>query len=136
MQTHFHIGWKHFWRQIFRVIRNPIFFVLTIVGNGILVLSAHIFFIVEHPVNPTVRHFLDALWWAIITMTTIGYGDIIPMTLAGRAVAVFLIFTGGVLFLSFIALLASAFIELEFSELEHEVSDLKKKISDLTEKSK
>lgn len=57
------------------------------------------------------------------------------MTLAGRAVAVFLIFTGGVLFLSFIALLASAFIELEFSELEHEVSDLKKQISDLTKKS-
>lgn len=37
----------------------------------------------------------DALWWAVVTMATVGYGDLYPVTLEGRIVAVFL-FTAGV----------------------------------------
>lgn len=65
-------------------------------------------------------------------MTTVGYGDIIPLTVAGKLVAILLIFTGSVLFLSFIALLASAFIELEFNQLESEVFELKTQIKNLS----
>lgn len=64
-------------------------------------------------------------------MTTVGYGDIIPTTPAGRLIAAFLIFTGSVLFLTFIALLASAFIELEFVELEREVHSLNQRMRNL-----
>lgn len=38
--------------------------------------------------------FGNSLWWAIVTTTTVGYGDIAPTTFIGRCVAVFLMFTG------------------------------------------
>jgi voltage-gated potassium channel len=36
----------------------------------------------------------DALWWAVVTITTVGYGDKYPVTAAGRVTALFVMFTG------------------------------------------
>jgi voltage-gated potassium channel len=36
----------------------------------------------------------SALWWGVVTVTTVGYGDIAPVTLPGRLVAAVLMFTG------------------------------------------
>ncbi len=38
--------------------------------------------------------FLSAIWWSIVTLTTVGYGDISPVTAGGRAVAVIIMFFG------------------------------------------
>jgi voltage-gated potassium channel len=38
--------------------------------------------------------FSDALWWAIVTTTTVGYGDLAPVTTPGKLVAVGLMLTG------------------------------------------
>lgn len=38
--------------------------------------------------------FPDGIWWAFVTATTVGYGDISPHTLAGRIIAIFLMLTG------------------------------------------
>ena len=40
----------------------------------------------------------DTLWWAYVTVTTVGYGDYYPVTLAGKAVASILIFNGFIAF--------------------------------------
>jgi len=48
----------------------------------------------EHPVNPEFATFGDSLWWAIVTLTTVGYGDIVPETTAGRIAAVMIMLTG------------------------------------------
>lgn len=56
--------------------------------------AASVFFQFENGVNPNVNNFGDSLWWAIVTLTTIGYGDIYPHTPEGRIVAVFLMLTG------------------------------------------
>ena len=45
-------------------------------------------------VEPGVRSYGEALWWAIVTVTTVGYGDIAPRTPAGRVVAVVLMLIG------------------------------------------
>ena len=42
----------------------------------------------------TFKSAFDGAWWGIVTMTTVGYGDVVPHTLAGRAVAVCLMVVG------------------------------------------
>ena len=53
----------------------------------------------------------DALWWAIATVTTVGYGDRFPVTAAGRGVAVVLMIMGIALFGFLAGSLASFFLE-------------------------
>ncbi len=48
--------------------------------------------------NPKIHSFLDAIYWAVITISTVGYGDITPVTIAGRVITVFLV-GGGFLIL-------------------------------------
>ena len=125
------IGWRLFWRQLMLVLNNPIFAVLTVIGNMTLAAASIAFYLAEYPSNPLVRGYSDALWWAVVTMTTVGYGDIYPMSGFGRIIAVILMFTGGALFFSFLGLLSSAFVKLEISELESELRKIEKSVHDL-----
>lgn len=55
-----------------------------------------------------------ALWWAVATITTVGYGDAVPETPAGRGVAVFLMLIG-ISFFSWVTASIAAFL-VEFGE--------------------
>ena len=48
----------------------------------------------ESEVNPNVHGLWDSFWWAIVTITTVGYGDIYPVTTGGRVLAIFLMLGG------------------------------------------
>lgn len=50
---------------------------------------------VEHPINSTnFRTFLDAVYFSVVTMTTVGYGDVTPISEGGRLMTVLMILTG------------------------------------------
>jgi len=53
----------------------------------------------------------DAMWWAIETVTTVGYGEVIPLTLAGKLIASFAMVTGFLLLALPVGILATAFAE-------------------------
>src|SRR6478736_67641 len=67
---------------------------VAIVAVSVMVAGAVVAYYAEHPVNPEFATFGDSLWWAIVTLTTVGYGDIVPETTTGRIAAVMIMLTG------------------------------------------
>jgi len=55
--------------------------------TAVTVICCVAFYAVEADVNPSLRSHLDALWWGLTTLSTVGYGDITPITPEGRLVA-------------------------------------------------
>jgi voltage-gated potassium channel len=62
---------------------------------GLLVLFGSLFaYGAEHKTNPGFATIGDALWWGLVTLTTVGYGDIVPETFGGRFAGILIMFTG------------------------------------------
>jgi len=77
---------------------------------------ASILYVMEYEINEKINSFLDALYWALVTISTVGYGDITPITDAGKAISMIgIIF--GIAMISFVtSVMVSAFAE-RFDEL-------------------
>ncbi len=80
----------------------------------------------------------NALWWAFVTLTTIGYGDHYPVTGAGRLIAVVLVLCGLSIFGTFTALIASFFVgrfqkrtNVELADVLAEVKELRREVAEL-----
>ena len=56
---------------------------VAIVAGGVVVIGSLVTYYAEHPTNPEFATVGDALWWGIVTLTTVGYGDIVPKTPSG-----------------------------------------------------
>src|SRR6185295_3133059 len=67
---------------------------VALVAALVVVLGSLIAYNAEHATNPGFATFGDALWWGIVTLTTVGYGDIVPKTTAGRGAGVMIMVTG------------------------------------------
>jgi voltage-gated potassium channel len=61
---------------------------------AVMLICAVGLFVVENGVNAAVDSPLDALWWGLTTMTTVGYGDVFPTTGEGRVAAAVLMILG------------------------------------------
>jgi len=109
------------------------------------ILAALIFFIflfgyLFYVSEPDVRNLGDGIWWALVTITTVGYGDITPVTTLGRVVASSLMLLGLGLIATITAIVSAKFIQnfvdhhtnddvLEkLDELQLELDDIKKKL--------
>lgn len=65
--------------------------------DKVLTLLVILIFIASIPIQliePTIYTYTDAMWWAIVTATTVGYGDISPETGFGRLIAIVLMIFG------------------------------------------
>lgn len=74
--------------------------------------------LIEGPKQGPIDTGEEAIWWAIVTLTTVGYGDYYPVTTGGRIVAVFLMVGGLGLFGTFSGLIASRFFANSDEEAE------------------
>lgn len=68
-------------------------FALSVLGVSVMV-GGLTMFLVEREANENVRHLGDGLWWALVTVTTVGFGDIAPETTLGRIIAGILMVIG------------------------------------------
>jgi voltage-gated potassium channel len=109
------------------------------------ILAALIFFIflfgyLFYVSEPDVKNLGDGIWWALVTITTVGYGDITPVTTLGRVVASSLMLLGLGLIATITAIVSAKFIQnfvdhhtnddvLEkLDEMQLELDDIKKKL--------
>lgn len=118
-----------------RALRHRKFHYVLAITLGVMLLGATGLYVVESGQNETVGSFWDALWWAISTTTTVGYGDIFPITLEGRLIAVFLMLTGIGVIGVFTATIASMFMiedeEDEFNGLHRRLDSMESKLDEL-----
>lgn len=88
---------------------------LYIIGVAILCLvffSSTLEYEFERNAQPQMfARYSDAVWWSVITLTTVGYGDKYPITIGGRLVAVGTLVIGLGIFGTFLSLIGSAFME-------------------------
>lgn len=98
---------------------------LAICGAFILMLwvwSSFMIYRVEHLAQPDVfKNMLDALWWSLETFTTLGYGDMVPITLFGRVITAITVAMGLVLFAITTAVLTAGIIQ-ELQKFEHKAN--------------
>lgn len=79
-------------------------------GIGIVLLAATIVTTVEQNADgANIRSFPDALYWSLVTVSTVGYGDHYPVTVVGKFTAVALMFFGVGIFAGIVAAIVAAF---------------------------
>jgi voltage-gated potassium channel len=98
--------------RIFRFLRftaNPDFFfgsiswpllkVILLIFTIVMIffISAGLFYEVEHSLNPKVQNFGDAFYFTVVALTTVGFGDITPLSQPGKWVTVLMILSGIIL---------------------------------------
>jgi voltage-gated potassium channel len=109
---------------------NALFYLL-FVAAGVIVTGSFVIFSVEsQQPESQINTMLDAVWWTVATVTTVGYGDIVPVTDIGKIIAIFFMFFGiGVLAL-FLSVLGTQFYKRRFEEDGKEISHAQKLILD------
>jgi voltage-gated potassium channel len=90
-----------------------------------------IFFVESNVTDSNISNLGDAFWWAIVTMTTVGYGDIYPITVEGKIIASILMVAGIAIIGVLISTLGASFIE---SRLNPKVKSEGKSRKDIKEK--
>jgi voltage-gated potassium channel len=99
-------------RQLRRVLvqeSGPLLSVLVIFLMVLFLASVAVYYF-EHDVQPaTFGNIPAALWWAVATLTTTGYGDVVPITLFGRVVAALVMICGLGVFGLWTGILATGF---------------------------
>ena len=98
-------------REAGDALRHRRFRYVVLTTTVVIALGAAGIFAVEHGHNNSIQSIGDAFWWAIVTTTTVGYGDVSPVTVEGRLIAVALMVVGIGFIGVFTATLTSVFLE-------------------------
>jgi voltage-gated potassium channel len=88
------------------------FITLIVFATVVILISSILIYVMEanNPASP-VNTLFDAIYWSIVTIATVGYGDVTPITDAGRVVAMFVIIAGIAVLAFSTSLVVSAFSE-------------------------
>ncbi len=102
--------------KIYFYLRKNILFTILLIIFCISLVGAFIFYFLESAQNPGLKNFGQAIWWVLVSITTVGYGDIVPSTGAGQILGIVLIFTGVALVSMFTATISSIFVAQKLKE--------------------
>lgn len=98
-------------RHIIQLAKNILIICLVVLAGAVSVLMFE-----YKGSGSSIKDFFDAIWWALVTITTVGYGDLVPVTFWGRIIGIIFIFLGFTIFSTFTAFIASSFIDKKIKE--------------------
>lgn len=104
---------RHLVRHVYQNKAYGTFTTVAIVAVLLVLTSSIAVLQFEQNADGNIKTAEDALWWAYVTITTVGYGDKFPVTSEGRIVAAILMTAGVGLFGTFTGLVASWFLKEE-----------------------
>jgi voltage-gated potassium channel len=84
-----------------------------------LILSASGLYYLEKGVNADLDTIPEALWWSVVTVSTVGYGDAVPITWAGKTLAGIMMFMGLGVIAIFTAIITKMFMDHFFGKRHH-----------------
>ena len=121
-------------RDVIRLSRRTKLDYATVILLTTLIFGSILFYIVESPVNPTASTLDNSVFFMIVSMTTVGYGNTVPYTRIGQLIAVTAIvvgigYTGWVT-----AAMASSLIEDFRKKRKKEVEEMKETLINILEK--
>ena len=89
---------------------NKIFYLL--VATGIVIIAGMlIIYNLREAENSQMTTLLDAMWWCVATVTTVGYGDVVPVTSLGRIVALVYMFFGIILITTTLSIISQYLLQ-------------------------
>ena len=106
----------------------------------VILVGTVVMFSVESKVsNIKIKTHLDALWWCVSAVKTIGYGDIVPVSNISRMVAIFYMFLGIAMISTLLSVNTNAFYKRRYEKGENErrvqeLNDLLNRLSGIEEK--
>lgn len=90
-----------------------------------LMISSTLIYVFEHELQPeNFGSIPESMWWSFVTLTTVGYGDVVPVTAAGRAIAALTALMGVCVVALLTGIVATGFskqMAMKQSELEDEI---------------
>jgi voltage-gated potassium channel len=108
--------------RLYTFLRTNIRFVIPIILILLIIISGGIgVYLAEHKhPGANITNLSDAFWWAVVTITTVGYGELYPVTSVGRIIAILVMFSGIGIVVTLVTLLSDR-------NLQHAESRLKSK---------
>jgi len=88
---------------------------LSIATVSVILVGGLLVFLLEYKaIDAQITNFSDAIWWSISTVTTVGYGDIVPNTILGRIIGMLLMIIGIGAMSAFISQISATLVEARF----------------------
>lgn len=98
--------------EVLRSERQSLLACLWLLAGAVLI-SASAMYVAEGSVQPDhLGSIPQAMWWAMATVTTVGYGDVFPVTVAGRLIASLTMMCGIIMIALPVGIIATAFVEV------------------------
>ncbi|MGA1196094.1 MAG: potassium channel family protein, partial [Candidatus Latescibacterota bacterium] len=107
---------RSIWRFVRSIVENQLVWIVSMIVVFALVIGYAILLFEKQPDREEFATLADGIWWAVVTMTTVGYGDEYPITTPGRIIGVALMFSSIGLVSVFTATISSIFVARKIRE--------------------